>query len=426
MAKITYGDGHPQWEDTVTHMITDIDRSEVEVSVTKKLSNIISGALKSPEGEFPLTEYFYNITKESIEIYDRYGTYLVTVGIGSFTDEEIEWIKNNLPLFDTGEDYQDESMIKLEFKKWKNEWWNVFRTNGSQFELIGYVRPLLPHLILPYDLDSDDGPTPKHYFEDRYDNTVVTEHERKLINEFIMRQVGDVSVTDIRITPNPIEVYVMESVYVDAKTRPTWATNPGVHLTTSDSSIATMEDDNVVIGVSEGACDLIATTDEVNSEGEPVFTRRIRIDVLQLYELINTIYPIKTDSEGHKYITKLNPDTRVSEFDESFRNNVQYIHIYNKYGNDVTNDPVEIVQTGMYVELLIDGTLYDRVDVVVPGDVNGDGVISSNDLTTFNRHYNHIEELTYPYTIAADINEDGKIDVSDRDMLINHINTGRF
>lgn len=423
---VSCGDGHAQWENAVTHEIVDIVRSDIEVTVTAKLTNIISGALRSPQGEFPLSEFYYYVKDDALEIYDRNAAFLVSIGIRNFTDDEIEWIEANLPLFNISEDYQDESKIKLEFKKWKNEWWNVFRTNGNKIDLIGYVRPLLDHLILPFDIDSD-GPTPRHYFEDRYDNIIVTEPEKKVINDFIMRQIGDISVADIYVTPENIEVYVLESAFINITVKPTYATNKRIYVESDNNEIAYVENNNVVNGLMEGVCNLVITSDEKDSEGNPLITKYVPINVIQLYELINTLYDIKVDSDtGNKYITGIGVDTKVHQFLETFRNNSTYIHVYTRHGNDVTYDSVEIMQTGMTVELEIDGTIYDHLDVVVPGDVNGDGLITNNDLTVFNKHYNNVELLSYPFIIAADINEDGIINTADRDMLINYINTGRF
>ncbi len=417
--------GHPQWENTVTHDITDIKRSDIEISTRNKLVNIISGALKSKDGEFPLEEFYYLITEEYLEVYDRNAVYLVGIGIGSFEQEEIEWIKNNLPLFNTSEDFQDPDTVKLEFKKWKNSWWNVFRINGSDMTLIGYVRPLLDHLIIPFDIDSD-GPTPRHYFEDRCDNTIVTEAEKHVINNFIMSQVGNVSIKEIHITPEVLELYVLDSLYVNVSVKPTWATNKNVTLSIDDSTIASLSEDNVIYGQSEGTCNLIVSSDEEDSEGNPVVSITVPINVIQLYTLVNDLYDITTTGDGRKYITGIKPDTRVHDLVGSFKNNIAYLHVYTANGNDVTNDAVEIVQTGMTVDLAIDGNVFDHLDVVVPGDVNGDGLVSSVDLTAFNRHINNIDVLQYPYDIAADVNQDGIVNLDDRSMLINYINTGRF
>lgn len=422
---ISYADGHPQWEEVVTHDTTDIAIGESEESARRKLTNIISGALKSPEGEFPLEEFYYRFTDEDLEIYDRNAAFLISVGAGNFTNEEKMWIIFNLPKYETSEEFQDPDLIKLDFKKWKNEWWNVFRTNGTRIDLIGYVRPLLPHLILPFDIEST-GPTPRHYFEDRYDNVIVTEPERKVINDFIMRQVGDISVSDIYVDPDEITVYVKESAMISTTVKPSYATNTKVHVNSDDEGIAYVENGTIVNGQIEGECNIVVTSDEVDSEGNPVVTRLVPVHVIQLYEFVNTLYTIVVGPMGVKYITDINPGTGINEFLDSFRNHREYLHIYTDIGNEVTYDPAEIVQTGMYMDLIIEGNYVDHLNIVVPGDVNGDGLITSADLTTFNKHYSNIERLEYPYTIAADINKDGVINATDREMLISYINTGRF
>ncbi len=421
-----YGDGHPQWEDIVTHTSADLTESEVEMRTKAKLTNIISGAYRS-QGEFPLEEYYYDIGDTNLDIYDRNTVYLISVGKGSFEDDEIEWIKENLPIFDNGEEYQDMSLIKLEFKKWKNNWWNVFRINGTNIQLIGYVRPLMDHLINTIDIDSD-GPTPKHYFDDRDDTTIVSEYEKKIIDEFILRQIGNVSVSDINVTPSEVELYVEESVFLNVHVKPTWATNTKYHIASEDTNIVELSNNDLTVtGIGEGNCNLIVTSDEVDKDGEPLVTKLVPVRIKQLYELVNNAYEIKTDpATGNKYITGMEEGMKVRSFATSFFNQEVYVHVYNAYGNDITYDPVEVVQTGSYVQLEIDGTVWDRVDVILLGDLNGDGLINTTDLIMQRKHVFDIEHISYPALVAADVNQDGVVDETDVSMLTHYINTGRW
>ena len=171
----TTGGPHPENEHKVIHVITDIVIPPEGISVKKKLVNIISGALKSPIGEFPLTEFYYRITEDAIDIYDRHTAFLISVGIGNFTPEEVYWIITNLPLFQDNAGQQDESMLKLEFLPWQGREWMVFRRSGSNNQLIGYIRENCPHIF-------DDDPEPEPTLFTIYDGGATTTFEGYLVD----------------------------------------------------------------------------------------------------------------------------------------------------------------------------------------------------------------------------------------------------
>ena len=62
-----------------------------------------------------------------------------------------------------------------------------------------------------------------------------------------------------------------------------------------------------------------------------------------------------------------------------------------------------------------DGSIYAQYDVVIYGDVNGDGRITSMDMLYIKRHILYIKTLSGSYLLAADTNKDS--DVTSMDML---------
>ncbi len=108
---------------------------------------------------------------------------------------------------------------------------------------------------------------------------------------------------------------------------------------------------------------------------------------------------------SEEFISKIEPNTTVREF----KNNVvcnREIVIKDKDGNTLGED--DCVGTGM---TLTADTL--EFNLVVIGDVNGDGKISTTDIAKLKLHYIEKEELTGINLMAADINGDGKISISD-------------
>ena len=59
-------------------------------------------------------------------------------------------------------------------------------------------------------------------------------------------------------------------------------------------------------------------------------------------------------------------------------------------------------------------------EVVVKGDVNGDGVADSLDSILIKAHRNEVVKLTGDAYNAADINSDGSVNVTDARLLLYH------
>ena len=69
------------------------------------------------------------------------------------------------------------------------------------------------------------------------------------------------------------------------------------------------------------------------------------------------------------------------------------------------------------VNAYVDGVLADRYVIVVVGDVNGDGLLTSSDYLLLKRHIVVEEALSGAYLKAGDINLDGKVTASDYLLL---------
>ena len=67
------------------------------------------------------------------------------------------------------------------------------------------------------------------------------------------------------------------------------------------------------------------------------------------------------------------------------------------------------------------GTLVKQYDVVIYGDINGDGKISVVDLVMMQKQILGTSQLSGAYAAAADISRDGKVSVKDLVLLQKHI-----
>lgn len=92
--------------------------------------------------------------------------------------------------------------------------------------------------------------------------------------------------------------------------------------------------------------------------------------------------------------------------------NRQYIRIFDANGNEIKSLSATAA-TGMQLRLMDGPTIKDRVNIVIRGDVNGDGSVNSSDITDVLKHITEEKALEGVYLAAADYDGDGKITVYD-------------
>ena len=133
-------------------------------------------------------------------------------------------------------------------------------------------------------------------------------------------------------------------------------------------------------------------------------------------------YPVKDGTN----LTSVLPKTPVDDFKAKLVNNkTGYKVVVKKNGTEVTSG---VVSTGCTVEVQDSQgrTLKDAnghllvYDVVVKGDINGDGVADSLDSLLIKAHRAQTSLLNGSQALAADIDEDGDIDLDDARRLLYH------
>jgi len=124
-------------------------------------------------------------------------------------------------------------------------------------------------------------------------------------------------------------------------------------------------------------------------------------------------------SEGNKYISRIEPETTLEEFRSYFNLEEHRLHIYaSKESEEEVKDGY--IKTGMVLKC---DEIEDIYDLVVIGDINGDGLMSQVDLNILIKHVIGYEEgqLEGIQAVAADILYDRKINQIDITTLIRYI-----
>lgn len=121
----------------------------------------------------------------------------------------------------------------------------------------------------------------------------------------------------------------------------------------------------------------------------------------------------KTDS-NKKIVTVNSASFSQSEFIS------KYISLKNGMSAKITPKKDFAISTGSVIEFLCDGEVKDEYVLVLPGDVNGDGICDGLDLSDAAAYIygtKKAEDFSAAEREAMDINRDGKIDLSDIEMF---------
>lgn len=128
---------------------------------------------------------------------------------------------------------------------------------------------------------------------------------------------------------------------------------------------------------------------------------------------------------GEEYLEGVAAKTPVEDFKEILLNGLQYTVVVTKDDDTITSGNMA---TGMYVKIVDENgnVVKDQngdlvvYQVVVKGDVNGDGSADSLDSNLIKAYRVEVIDLEGAEFEAADINNDGKVDVSDSKLLLYH------
>lgn len=230
--------------------------------------------------------------------------------------------------------------------------------------------------------------------------------------------VGERTVSEVIITPAQASVE-------QTKTQAFTATVNGENLRNEDkyvtytiegatSTETTITKDGVLtVGANENAEKLIVKATSVYDQ-----TKSAQAEINVIKKLVNLGYEV-----DEEYVLGVATKTPVSEFKTKLTSD--YTVVVKKDGRIITNGYME---TGMYVEIKDENGNTVRENnghllvyqVIVRGDVNGDGVADSLDSRLIKAYRNEVTNLLSAQEKAADINSDGHINILDSKLLLYH------
>ena len=127
-------------------------------------------------------------------------------------------------------------------------------------------------------------------------------------------------------------------------------------------------------------------------------------------------------SEKYKmdtYVTGVAPQTNVSDFIAGFAYENCTLKVLDATGKENTG----VVATGNKLAVYANNALLETKDIVIYGDVNGDGKVNVLDAIIINRYTINLSEINSICMVGADVNDDKKVNVLDA-IIINRYTIG--
>lgn len=190
-----------------------------------------------------------------------------------------------------------------------------------------------------------------------------------------------------------------------------------------DSSVSSLKvSANAVVGSSKisgtGSYNLSVGNNTINvtctsQSGDP---RTYTITVVRMgmsteqYTLTSDKFVIGT------YITGVNINTEVNEFLAGIKCAEGSLKVLDASGVEKTGK----LKTGDKLAVYVNGSLAGMKEIVIYGDVTGDGAITIADLVRLNRHTLNVSKLSGCKLAAADVNKNGSVNIQDLVMINRH------
>lgn len=230
-----------------------------------------------------------------------------------------------------------------------------------------------------------------------------------------------VNVTGIEISAETLTVKQGRTIPITVSVLPADATNANYTHTISDETIIEFTGEGIK-GLKAGEATITFATEE----GEFTATCTVTVEAVENDEIdiSSDDYTIGENDE----ITDVNPDTTVEDFKESITTDGTTVIIKDKDGN-VLEDTDQIgtgstIEISKEIETIPEGetepvkeTITETLTIKISGDVNGDGKVSSTDLSILKQYVMEETTLEGLYYEVADLNGDGVVSLTDLSIM---------
>ena len=206
-------------------------------------------------------------------------------------------------------------------------------------------------------------------------------------------------VTDILLETQNCTVQVDGQYKINASVLPEDANNKNINYKSENEEIATVDTNGNIIGISEGKTNIIVSTEEGN------INKKVSVTVIRKLEDGEIVFDESLKLNGNEITGLENSNNTVDKILNKIQTNYN-IEIFNSSGTKIEGN--SLVGTGATIKILDNVNPIIEYNVIMYGDVNGDGKINSVDLLVLQRHILEIKKFEGVFVKAANIRKNGK------------------
>lgn len=206
-------------------------------------------------------------------------------------------------------------------------------------------------------------------------------------------------VTDIMLGAQNCTIQVDGNYKINAIVLPEDANNKKINYKSENEEIVRVDDEGNLTGISEGKTNIIVTSEDGN------ITKKVEVTVIRKLEDGEIIFDESLKITENEISGLENSNNTVDKIVNKIQTNYT-IEIYNQSGQKIEGN--SLVGTGSTIKILDNDSLISQYNVIMYGDVNGDGKINSVDLLVLQRHILEIKKFEGVFLKAGNIRKNGK------------------
>lgn len=307
-----------------------------------------------------------------------------------------------IPVYDnmeTNDSEVDKTEKKVQVINCEGSYLNLRSGASTSSNIIGKVNN---GTIMTQILDDGSG-----WIKVRLDNGTEGYVSKEYISE-----VKNIDVTEINLNKDKYTVSEGSKITITPNILPSNATNKSYTITSDNEKIVKV-DGKSLVGVQIGKANI--TFETTNGKKATVV-----VEVTKKEEVKYTIDTEKLTITDDNYISKINAGSKLNSITDNITVS-SGLKIISKdiNGNELTND--NVIGTGTTISIMENDKSLAKYTVVIRGDVNGDGKITSSDYVNIKNNIMGTISLSDVKKLGADVNKDGKVTSSDYVLIKNHI-----
>ncbi len=212
-------------------------------------------------------------------------------------------------------------------------------------------------------------------------------------------------VTGIEVNVEAITLQEGGQYQILANIEPDDANNKVVQYVSENMNVATVNDAGIITGIQTGNTNI-----QVFSEEDEDINQSIQVQVIEKIAEEELSFSGNIQVNGNE-MSGIEEENRTVEklLENIFVSEKYQVQIVNKVG--ILLQSQDLVGTGSKVQIFMNTdvqTLVAEYEIIIYGDVDGNGKINSVDLLKLQRHILEIEELDFLSQKAGNINKNGK------------------